>query len=113
MLTRDCKEILKNLNSQCDDFGIINSIEDFYNNLPKRFNDSNIVPIFFHLQKLDYLEFQLLLDGKICFIKLTHKGTHYREISLIELKNFLLKSILTPTVVALITTLIKDYLVNK
>ena len=40
------------------------------------------------------------------FFQLDHKGKHYREINMEELRSFLLRSILTPVLVSLITTLI-------
>lgn len=37
---------------------------------------------------------------------LSHKGRHYKEVSFLEIKEFLTKSIITPIIVSLITSLI-------
>lgn len=40
------------------------------------------------------------------FFQLDHKGKHYREINREELRSFMLRSVFTPILVSLITTLI-------
>lgn len=50
-------------------------------------------------------DFTTYISGDFSF-SLTYKGRHYKEISLIELKEFTLKSIFVPVVVSLLTTVI-------
>ena len=113
MLTKDCRRMLNTLNKSCDDSGYLSNLNNIYTELSPQINKMKLVSILEYLKNNGYLDFYIDLSYEISDIKLTHKGTHYREISLLEFKNFLYKSIFTPIVVAIITTLLKDYLLNK
>lgn len=49
--------------------------------------------------------FSVGISGE-CLMALSHQGRHYKEISRIKVKSFLLRSVLVPIVVSCITTLI-------
>ena len=58
------------------------------------------------LSDKEYVEdFTTYISGDFSF-SLTYKGRHYKEISLLELKEFIFKSVIVPVVVSLLTTVI-------
>lgn len=59
-----------------------------------------------YLQKQGYIEFMYFNNLDITsYFCLDHKGLHYREFVWIARKEFLMKSILTPIIVTILTTI--------
>ena len=58
-----------------------------------------------YLKRQEYIEYAYSDSGLLLYFYLDHKGIHYREFTWIARKEFLMKSILTPIIVAFLTTL--------
>lgn len=62
------------------------------------------------LKDREYIKYGYTQSGRLYCFYLDHKGLHQKEFSWIGIKGFLMKSILTPIVVAFLTTLFVNYL---
>ncbi len=113
MLTKDCKKVLNIYTGICRNSGEVFGWDVVEANLPKHFDKNKLVNTLEYLKSLDYLDFECNVLNEVVLISFSHKALRYKEISWLKVKDFLLKSIFTPIVVALITTLITDYLLNK
>lgn len=104
MLTKDCKRLLDYLiNAESPAlFGWSNISK----HLPESFDSDKLICVLDYLQKEDYLSYEKNIINEVTYIKLFHKAFTYKELSLIQLKEFLMKSILVPIIVSIITTLI-------
>lgn len=74
------------------------------------FNQNEIKSVCESLKSKDYIgEMSLTIYQDVRF-NLSHKGVHYKEVSWLEIKEFLTKSIITPIIVSLITSLVTFFL---
>lgn len=75
----------------------------------KRIHDEDLRGCINLLADEDYIDIVEKNDAYIR-VTLTHKGRHFNEYERSEFKTFLMKSIVTPIIVAFITTLITLWL---
>ncbi len=105
MLTKDCKILLDYLLS-INESNHIFGWSLISKNLPKSFDKTKLISVLDYLQKENYLSFEANLLSEVAYIELFHKATNYKEISWLEIKSFLIKSILIPIIVSACTTAI-------
>ena len=105
MLTKDCKTLLDCLinNSESPHLFGWSTISK---HLPESFDSNKLICVLDHLQKESYLSYEKNMANEVTYIELFHKAFTYKEISLIQMKEFLMKSILVPIIVSIFTTLI-------
>jgi hypothetical protein len=101
-------KVLKAINYLCDREETTSSLDIvvyFHNHV----NDLDLENTIKYLSDMGYVE---LLPGASFPMKLkpTHIGKHYAEIQRREFKEFLMKSVLTPILIAFITALITSLL---
>lgn len=101
LLTKIEKNILKYCIKQD-----ANSIDDL-ESLIAKYGIDEIRLAFRELDAKDMFSYCLFADGGIPYsFALSFKALHHTELSLIEVKSFILRSILTPILVSALTTLI-------
>ena len=105
MLTKDCKILLDCLITACESNYLL-GWPTISKHLPSSFNSSKLICVLDHLQKEGYLSYEKNIVNEVTYIELFHKAFTYKEISLIQMKEFLMKSILVPIIVSIFTTLI-------
>ncbi len=108
-LTKNMKKVLKTLNSTEPDalngFYFVNTIyEDTGLSLLDFISVTN------DLEQNGYITFYD--KDKLCF-RVNEKGRSYKEVSLIELRNFLFKSVIIPIAVSAITSLVTIFIKSK
>lgn len=59
-----------------------------------------------YLEKTEYIAYMRTTDGRAVRFYLDHKGLHSKEISWLECLDFFKKSILTPIIVAFLTSIL-------
>lgn len=72
--------------------------------LPKKYTQELTDDVLWHLHEKGYLQCTSG-DCTVCRIYVTYEGQNYSEFRRIELKSFLMRSVLTPIVVSLATTI--------
>lgn len=104
MLYGKCVKILKAVNYLCEreDETTTLDIGVYFHN---RIQTEDLLGCLQQLKEDAFIEI-LSEDGPLLFVKPTHKGRHYKENRRANLSNFILKSILTPIIVAFFTTII-------
>lgn len=108
LLTKIEKNILKYCIKQN-----ANSIEDL-NPLLEKYGTDEICLAFRELKSKNMFSHCIFADGGIPYsFALSFKALHHTELSLIEVKSFVLRSILTPILVSALTTLIIWIIRNK
>ena len=101
LLTKIEKNILKYCIKQN-----ANSIEDL-NPLLEKYDIDEICLAFRELKSKNMFNYCMFADGGIPYsFELSFKALHHTELTLIEIKSFILRSVLTPVVVSALTTLI-------
>ena len=105
MLTKDCKILLDYLINNGESPHLF-GWSTISKHLPKSFDSNKLICVLEHLQKEGYLSYEKNVVNEVTYIELFHKAFTYKEISLIKMKEFLMKSILVPIIVSIITTLI-------
>lgn len=106
MLTRTEKKVLYACSKCVDPLITTTAIQQHVSNVDKY----EIIRCCEHLANAGYFEeFCVDLSGEVRLF-LTYKGHHYREISWLELKEFLFKSISVPIFVSVVTSLITLWL---
>lgn len=104
MLTKECKIVLNSLIASESSHLFEGS--NILKHLQSSFDSNKLLRVLDHLQKEDYLSYEKNVLNEIVYIELFHKAFAYKEISLIQFKEFITKSILVPIVVSILTTLI-------
>jgi|LSQX01.1.fsa_nt_gb hypothetical protein len=110
MLDRNSNKTLKMLNSLADEYAIIANHNLIANNMPNGYNTTTLISNLEYLKKLDYLDFASNLCGEITFLQLHHKGLNYKKITWLEIRYFVVRSILVPIGVSFITNLFMRWL---
>lgn len=105
MLDKKSKQVLKVLNKIKDEDGYIYSSNLLVPYLNKKYNVKIINSVLWNLSDLEYLTCRNI-DGTVEAIYLTYKGKNYKELIWLNIKNFIFKSIFTPILVAILTTLV-------
>lgn len=100
-----CKKVLKGVNYLCKD-GTSTSTLDIVLYFHHRINDLDLANTLKYLKDQGYIEASIDSENTIEMIFPTYKGNHYQEFIIDDLKSFLFRSLLVPTVVALITALL-------
>ena len=112
MLTRYEQKLLKYCSKHNDEdnfYASVNIESDFF----KTFNQNELYEVCVSLHEKGYIsEMDRNIVGDIQF-SLSHNGMHYKEVSWLEIKDFLTKSIITPIIVSLITSLITFFLFSQ
>lgn len=104
MLISIAKKVLKSINYLCSNSETTSSLDItvYFNN---KINDLDLLNTLDYLQKEGYI----IGDNQGDYwenIKPTYKGKHYNQFAWVATKEFLIKSILVPIVVSIITTYI-------
>ncbi|WP_026486831.1 hypothetical protein [Caldanaerobius polysaccharolyticus] len=110
MLDKNSKRILNMLNHVADKYGIVDDHKLISNNMPKGYNQIKLISTLECLKDLGYLDFSYNIEQEVTFLKLLHKGLNYRNIEWIEIKTFIIRSIIVPIIVSLSTTLLVEWL---
>ena len=106
MLTKDCKRILDALLSGSDQSTMLLGWETISPLIPKDLDRYKFVNTLEHLQQSGYLSFEKNLAWEVTFISLNHRALNYKEVSWLELRAFLIRSILVPIAVSAVTSVV-------
>lgn len=99
MLTKDCKKFLDTLNSRTPEHGVSHELEPPV--IESRLNSNRYPQVIRHLIDEKYIEIIGEVDKER--IVVLEKGQRYKEIERQEFKALVLKDVLIPIIVALIT----------
>jgi hypothetical protein len=107
-LDKKSKKVLSLINIYRNKYGIIENSEELLLYLPKKYTLNIVDDVLGHLYREEYIVCAFGADS-VSDISLTYKGENYREFQWIDLKEFLLKSILVPIAVSAVVSLITIY----
>lgn len=110
MLDKKSKQILKIINKQTTNISDIESSNYLLQYVPKTYDLDLLESVLYNLKSLEYIKFRKL--DNIEAISPTYKGRNYFELSILEIKQFLIKSILVPIIVSMITTTMALFIKN-
>lgn len=107
MLYGKCKKVLKSIQFLTAKDNITSTF-DIAIHMHHNIQDEDLRGCIEALERDGYLTIVQTIGDKGVNIRvsLTHKGRHYQEYRRSEIKEFLLKSVLTPIIVSIITTFI-------
>lgn len=109
MFDSKSRKVLKVLNELYKKQGYIGSSYDVLRYCPKRFNQNKVEKVLEYLKIKEYVKYNLFANSLVD-IELTHKGENYIEFAWVDFKEYMRKSIATPIIVAIITTLVTLYI---
>lgn len=112
MLDKKSKKILKLLNKIKDDNNAVDGSKALLKHLPKKYTEDYINNILRNLANHEYIQC-FYGDGTIIDIDVMYKGQIYKEVTRNEVKTFLLKSVLTPIIIACIVAILTTLITLK
>ena len=77
-----------------------------FNILCDKYSPLKVQSALVHLKESGYINFSPSAESYVYYFELKHKGLNYREITRLEFKAFVYKSVIVPIIVSLLTTLI-------
>ncbi len=105
MLDKKSKQVLKALNTVKNELNFVNGSDLLLPYLPKEYNRKLIDDVLIFLESKEYVQNQYA-ENTIVNIYVNYAAANYKEFNFIALKQFLLKSIITPIIVSAITAVI-------
>ena len=100
-ITRIEREFLKMCNTN-DDM----TPQEKFDILCDKYSPLKVKSALNHLNENGYINFSSSGESYVYWFELKHKGLNYREITWLEFKSFVCKSVIVPIFVSLLTTLI-------
>lgn len=108
MINRHCRKFLKYLRKTKPDFnGNVYTFDFLIKNYPE--SEESIYRMIWYLEKAEYVKASTINEIRIG-IACTEKAIYEKQFAHEELKKFLFKSIFTPIVVSILTTLATLYI---
>jgi len=104
MLDKKSIQVLKALNKAKNDLNYVCNSEELLKYLTQDFNKQILSDVLYYLKERGYITF--IATNPISDICVGYEAQNYNEFSWLEVKNFLIKSILIPIGVSALTSLI-------
>lgn len=104
MLDKQSKYVLKALIAAADEDNMVCDLDNIYLKTSK-YTESQINDSINYMCEEGYITSSYDFKGNVD-ISIEYKGLHYKDFSRMEFKRFIMKSILTPIIVSIITTLL-------
>lgn len=108
MLDKQSKTILNHLISIADENNMVSGYNNIYS-LATKYTKNQINDSIDYLKENNYLKVEYA-ERRPWTIEIKYKGLHYKDFNRIRFNNFFMKSILTPIIVSVITTLLALWL---
>lgn len=107
MLDKKSKKVLKVLNNIKNEDDRVDDFDFLLNKLPKLFSEKMLLNCLYNLKEYHLITYKITTDN--VYIDVLYDGQIYKELEFSQLKSFIKRSIITPIIVAILTTLLTLY----